>query len=210
MISIFCLMSLLAIAGLSLIYGHIPNFVFMNVGFTILIVPTAACGIALLIQTNVFEKEKSTQVFIMSLPITVKEFTLAKLLVNLPVFGALWIVTAGVAFYFTFGLGLLPLGAVPFITMIFLGIFAAYSCILSISLVSQSLSTTIWGIMFFEAGTSAYLWIVAFLDPIKNTIYGPNTVWNSTAITIVAIQVLVIVFVLVGTIFIQNKKRDFI
>lgn len=77
MISIFCIMSLLAIAGLSLIFGHIPNFVFTNVGFTILIIPVAACGIALLIQTNVFEKEKSTQVFIMSLPVTMKEFNRA-------------------------------------------------------------------------------------------------------------------------------------
>lgn len=203
-------MSLLAIGGLSLIYGHIPHFVFMNVGFTILIIPVAACGVVLLIQTNVLEKEKSTQVFIMSLPITVKEFTLAKLLVNLPIFGALWIGTVGVAFYFTFGLGLLPVGALPFITMIFVGIFAGYSCILCVSLISQSLGKTIFAIMFFEAGTSASLWIIAYIDPIRNHIYGPSLVWNSTALTIVGFQVLVIVSVIAATILIQNKKQDFI
>lgn len=210
MISFFCLMSVVAIAGLSLIYGHIPHFVLMNVGFTILIVPVAACGIALLIQTNVFEKEKSTNIFIMSLPVTVREFTLAKLLVNIPVFGALWLVTAGVGFYFTFSLGLLPMGAVPFITMIFLGIFVAYCCILSISMVVQSLSLTIMGIMFFEAGTSAYLWVIAFLEPISNHVYGPVIVWNSTAITIVVVQALVAVFAITATIFIQNRKHDLI
>lgn len=210
MIFVFCLMSVLAIAGLSLAFGRIPNFVLMNIGFTILIIPVAACGIALLIQTNVFEKEKSTQVFIMSLPITVKEFTLAKLLVNLPVFGALWMVTAGVGFYFAFGLGLLPWGAVPFITMIFIGIFAAYCCILSISLLVQSLGATIFAIMFFEAGTSAALWVIAFLDPISKHVYGPTIVWNSTALTIVAVQALIAVLAIAGTIFIQNKKHDFV
>lgn len=64
--------------------------------------------------------------------------------------------------------------------------------------------------MFFEAGTSAYLWIIAFLVPIKRNIYSPNIVWNSTAVTIVGLQVLVIVSVMVGAVFFQNKKWDFI
>lgn len=210
MILIFCTVSILAIAGLSLIYGHIPDFVFMNIGFTILIIPTAACGMALLIQSNVHEKVKSTQIFIMSLPVTVKEFTLAKLLFNLPVFGAMWIVTTSVGFYFAFGLDLLPLGAVPFITMIFLGAFAAYCGILSVSLVGQSIGKTIFAIMFFEAGTSAYLWVIAYLEPISAHVYGPNIVWNSTALTIVGLQVLAIVSMVAGTILIQNQKSDFI
>jgi hypothetical protein len=55
--------------------------------------------------------------------VTVRDFTLAKLLVNVPVFGALWLTTAA-AFSYAFGLGLLPLGAVPMMTMILLGVFA--------------------------------------------------------------------------------------
>jgi len=95
----------------------------VNIAFTWLLGPAATCGIVLLMKTIVFEKEKSTQLFIMSLPVTVKEFTLAKLGVNVPVFAAFWLMVSGVAFYFAFGMGLFPYGTVPFITILFLGVF---------------------------------------------------------------------------------------
>jgi hypothetical protein len=210
MILIFCLVSLSSIAILGLLHGLIPDWVLLNVAFTLLLAPAATCGIVLLMKTNVFEKEKSTQSFIMSLPVTVKEFTLAKLLVNLPVFGAIWLLVAGVAFYLSLGLGLFPLGTVPFLTMVLLGVFVAYTGILSVSLLFQSLGITILSILFFQMGTSAYLWIVIFLDPIATNVYGPDIVWNATAIAILAAQIGMAVAMISATLLIQNKKRDFI
>lgn len=209
-ILIFCLISLSSIAILSILFGRMPNWVLVNIAFMLLLAPAATCGIVLLMKTIVFEKEKSTQLFILSLPVTAKEFTKAKLLINLPVFGAFWLVVSAVAFYFAFGLGVFPQGTVPFITMVFLGVFVAYTCILSVSLLFQSMAITVLSIMIFELGTSAYLWVIVFLDPIQNYVYGPNSVWNSTAITIVATQTLVAIVTIVLTLHIQNKKQDFI
>lgn len=206
----FCIVSVASIVMLGLLFGHIPPWVMINVAFLFLLAPAATCGIVLLMKTNVMEKEKSTQLFIMSLPITVKEFTLAKLLVNLPVFSVFWLVISAVAFYFSINLGLFPLGTVPFITMVLLGVFVAYTCILSVSLIFQSLAITVLAIMTFELGTSAYLWTIVFLDPIQNHIYGPVSVWNSTAITVVLTQMCVAIFMVWMTLHIQNKKRDFI
>ena len=209
MILICCVVILISIGVISILLGRISNLVLVNIAFTLLVTPAAACGIIMLLSTNVFEKVKSTQSFIMSLPVTVKEFTIAKLLVNLPVFSVIWLVISGVAFYFCFGLGLFPPGTLPFITMVFLGVFVAYTCILSTSLIFQSMGITILSIMTFELGTSAYLWIIVFYDPIEKYIYGPEIVWNSTAITIVTVQIFVAVSMLAATLFIQNKKRDF-
>jgi len=72
------------------------------------------------------------------------------------------------------------------------------------------LAITVLSITIFELGTAAYLWLIAYLDPIANHIYAPNMVWNSTAITIVAAQIFLAVFTLLMTLCIQNKKRDFI
>jgi len=210
MILIFGLVNFIAIGILAMLYGRVPNWVFSNLGFSLLIIPGAACGMALLMQTNVFEKVKSTQPFIMSLPVTVKEFTLAKLLVNIPVFTAFWLVMISASFYFCFGLGLFPMGALPFMVMVFLGIFVAYTLILSVSILFQSLGITVIAIMLFEMGTPAYLWTVVYLNPISDYIYGSEAVWNSTALTIVTIQVLVVIFTVSATYFIQSRKRDFI
>jgi hypothetical protein len=210
LILIFYGVSFACIAAVGALYGRIPDRVLVNLGFTLLVTPVGTLGIVLLMQTNVFEKAKSTQPFIMSLPVTVREFTLAKLLVNVPVFGVLWLVTAGAALWFAFGLDLLPLGTLPMMTMVFLGVLVAYVCILGVSLLSQSLGITILAITFFEIGTSAYLWVIVFLDPIRSSLYGPVAVWNSTAIVILTTQAFAAVAATVATLVIQNGKRDFV
>jgi len=209
-IMIFCLVNLIAILIVSSLFGRLPGWAFINLGFTLLISPAFTCAIVVLMRTIVMEKEKSTQIFIMSLPVTVKEFTLAKLLINLPLFFALWLMITGVAFYFAFGLGIFPHGSIPFITMIFLGIFVAYISTLCAGLIYQSISVTILAMCGFELGTPAYLWIIAFWEPINSHVYGPHMVWNSTAITIVATQIFSAISMVLMTIYIQHKKQDFI
>jgi len=210
MIFIFCVVTLACIVIISMLFGRIPNVVFFNLGITLLIAPAGTCGIVLLMKTIVLEKQKSTQLFIMSLPVTVKEFTLSKLLLNLPVFTAFWLVITGVAFYFAFGLGLFPYGTVPFITMIFLGILVAYIGILSAALIYQSYGITVIASLCFEMGTPAYLWIIAYLEPINRHVYDPHMVWNPTAIIIVATQIFVACTMLLITWHLQTQKRDFI
>jgi hypothetical protein len=210
LILIFYGVSLTCIAAVPLLRGRVPIYALMNLGFTLLIAPVGTLGIVLLMQTNVFEKAKSTQPFIMSLPVTVREFTVAKLLVNVPVFGALWAVTTVSAFWFAFGLEMVPRGMFPMMTMIFLGVFVAYAGILAVSLLSQSLGTTILGILFFELGTSVYLWVVAYLDPIRSHVSGPVAVWNGTAIAVVVVQSLVGAGAIVATLVIQTRRRDFV
>ena len=75
---------------------------------------------------------------------------------------------------------------------------------------SQPPSSVNFAIVSFQVATSAYLWVIVFLDPIANYVYGPDIVWNTAAITIVTIQVLVTVSVVAATVLIQNGKRDFI
>lgn len=73
-------------------------------------------------------------------------------------------------------------------TMIFLGVFVAYIGILCVSLLSQSLGTTILALLFVELGTSIYLWVVVLLDSISSHVFGPVAVRNGPAIAIVTVQ----------------------
>ncbi|RYY03753.1 MAG: hypothetical protein EOO53_07620 [Gammaproteobacteria bacterium] len=209
-IFIFCLITLASVAAIYMIFGHVPEVVFLNLGFTLLIAPAITCAIVLLMKTIVMEKQKSTQLFIMSLPLSIREFTTAKLLLNLPVFTIFWLGITAVAFYFSFGLGLFPYGSVPFITMIFLGIFVAYVVILSIAILYQSYGVTVITMLCAELGTPAYLWVIAYSEPINSHVYESHMVWNSPAITIVATQILLIILVPLMAWHIQNKKRDFV
>lgn len=206
----FALVSVVFIAILSLLDGRMPLVVTANLGFIMLIGPAATCGIVTLMKTNVLEKERFTQPFIMSLPVTVREFTKAKLLVNLPVFAVFWSIITAVAFYFAFGHRMLPAGAIPFVSMVFMGGAVAYAMVLSVSLLTQSLGVTVLCIVIFEVCTSAYMWMIAYFGPIRDHIWGAVPVWNTEAITILAAQAAVAVAAIAGTMLIQNTKRDFI
>lgn len=210
MILIFAGVILASIAIVGALVGRVPDWLLVNFGFTFLMGPAVACGIVLVIMTVVMEKEKSTQPFILSLPATVREFTRAKLWVNVPVFTLFWLVASGAAIYFAFGHALLPMGALPLVTMIFLGVFIANIGILATGLLSQSMGWTKLSIPVLEMGTSAYLWTIAYLDPINRHISGPVAVWDATSIGIVAGQGAVAVIVLLMTISVQTTRRDFI
>lgn len=210
MIGVFCLVSLAGVVAISLLFGRLPEWALVNLAFLLLMSPAATCGMVLLMVTVVFEKEKSTQAFIMSLPVTPKQFTIAKLVINLGVFGVFWLVISGIAFYFAFGRGFFPAGTIPFVVMVLLGAFVAYAGILSVSLWRQSLGLTVLAIAVFEMGTSAYLWVIVYLDPIARFIHGPEMVWNSTAIGIVVIQALAAVAMLSAALIHQSRKRDFV
>jgi len=206
----FAVLSLVCIGILAFAHGRMPDWVLYNLGFVLLVSPAGTCGIVILMKTNVFEKEKSTQPFIMSLPVTVREFTAAKLLINLPVFMAFWTAVSAVGFYFAFGLGLFALSTLPFVVMVFLGGFVAYACILAVSLITQSLGITVLSIAIVEMVTSAYLWTIAYLDPVTHHVYGPTVVWSPEAIAIIAAQAGVAVLAIAATLLIQNTRRDFI
>lgn len=210
MILAFWLVSFVGVVITGLLFERLPAWALINMGFLLLMSPAATCGLVLLMTTVVFEKEKSTQAFIMSLPVTPKHYTIAKLVINLSVFGTFWLAICGVSYYFAFGRGLLPAGTIPFVVMVFLGAFVAYTGILSVSMWRQSLGITVLSIALFEMGTSGYLWAIVFLDPVANFMRGPEAVWNSTAVGIVTAQVLVAISMIAATLFFQGRKRDVI
>lgn len=66
---------------------------------------------------------------------------------------------------------------------------------------------TILAILFFETGTSAYLWAIVLLEPVGSHVFGPAAVWNGTAVAVLA-QALVAVGVISGTLVMQTRRRD--
>ncbi len=118
--------------------------------------------------------------------------------------------TTAAIFSYTFGLGLLPPGSIPMVTMVCLGVFVAYTGILSVSLLSQSLGVTILAILFFEVGTSAYLWAMVLTEPIGSHVFGPVAVWNGLAVGVVVVQALAAVATVAATLAVQTRRRDFI
>ena len=186
-------------------------------GFILFITGMAGAGIHAVMETVVEERCKHTLAFIMSLPITVREYTSAKLIANLALFGPVWLTLSAAGCFLAFagegsaapGEGL-PDGTLPFATIVLVGILLAYAVILMVSLVTESIGFSVAAIVGANIGTQIYLSGVTDLYGIRSVIRGPTPVWNGTVLTILAVQTLAIVTLIALTYVLQARKKDFI
>ena len=171
----------------------------------------AGAGVHTVMQTVVGERSEHTLAFVMSLPITVREYTSAKLLANLAIFGPIWLTLSAVSCWLSFASGDgLPGGTLPFALIVLVGIFFAYTVVLTASLVSESVGISVAAVVVGNVGKQIYLFGLAGLHGIQSGVDGPAPAWNSTELTILAIQILGIAGLFAITYVLQARKKDFI
>jgi hypothetical protein len=180
------------------------------VGFILFVAAMAGAGIHAMFQTVVEERIRLNLPFVMSLPVTVKEYTVAKLIANLLIFVSVWITLSAASFAVFIGDDGMPDGTMPFMSIILVAILMAYTLMLSTAIISASQGYTIVATVVGNIGLQAYLWLVADLYPIRSFIGGTTAVWNTTVVTILFAQLFAVVALLVLTVLVQFRKKDFI
>ncbi len=198
------------VAVISLILFSIDSKGTFYVGLVLLISALATSGALLVIITVVNERKKRTLPFVMSLPISFVDYTKAKLISNISAFFLTWfIVTAGtlVIIYYSDHLqnGLLPISSI-----ILVELFIGFILVLATALVSESEAWTIGVMSVANIGISLFIFWIGSLQGIEEYISGPQAIWNSTAITILAIEFASILLVVLITFYLQSRKTDFL
>ncbi len=182
----------------------------LNLSIILFISGMAGVGIHTIMRTVVEERREKTLPFIMSLPITISDYTSAKLISNLLIFGVVWGTLSLATYVMIFTSDVLPVGNIPFLTIVFATIFLANIIVLTISLVTETIGGCIAAIIGANIGAQLFLWAVVDLDGIRSTINGPEAVWSETALVVLAVQLLIIIL-LVGFAYVfQTRKKDFI
>lgn len=203
------LWSFAAVVGI-LIAFFIPGLVAANIGFSLLASSIIGMGIHMVTHTVLFDQIKGTHIFIMSLPLTFKQYTVSKLLVNILVFYVLWALLSAACLYVTFSRGIFPIGSLPMMSMVLLSILPAYSLILLVCILTQSIGYTVFTAVSCSFATPAYLWAVVYMDSVGAYVWGNYAVWNTTVYSIIIAQVLIAIIVPVITVMAQFRKKDFI
>lgn len=180
------------------------------IGFILFICALAGAGVHALMETIINEKKEQNLPFIMSLPVTVREYTVAKIAFNLGVFLSVWVTLSAASYYVFIGDDGLPTGMVPLVTIILLAVLLAYVIMLAVALVWPTMTPAMSAVMVGNIGTQAYVWWIASLYPIRSLMGGNVAVWNTTAVSILAVQLALVVLLLVATVLLQYRKKDFV
>jgi hypothetical protein len=175
--------------------------------FILFITALGAAGVHTIIQTVVIERTEMNLPFIMSLPITGREYTLSKVIANLAIFLSIWVSLSAASFVIFIG-DALPRGTVPFFCIVLLSILFAYTMMLTTSLVTRGMGWTVASTVVANIGTQIFLWMIADLHGIRSVIGGPEPVWNSTALGVIGGELLIIVACLVSATLFQFGRKD--
>lgn len=179
-------------------------------GSLLLITVLISLGIHLPMATVIDERKNQNLAFVMSLPITAREYTLAKVLANLLIVLVPWLALLIGAVAVIGARPGLPDGLIPFAVLVLLEIFASSCLILAVALVSESLGFTVAAIVFGNLTLQAFLYLVSHLPSVEAAIRGESAAFIPAELYLLLGLLAATGAILAFTFYLQSRKKDFI
>lgn len=166
-------------------------------------------GAQLAVVTAINERKEQTLAFVMSLPVSWREYTAAKILANLIIFLIPWVpITAG-----ALGVLLLPgavHGLIPYTAIMAVEMLVTTCLIIAAGIITESQAWTTVAICCSSLGLNILGYVFAHLRGISHVMWGTQIHWTPTAWTVLVAELLMVPLLLGLTFFIQSRKADFL
>ena len=166
-------------------------------------------GAQLATVTTINERKEQTLAFIISLPVSWREYTAAKLLANLIIFLIPWFtVSAGALLVL-----LLPgatHGLIPFTAIMAVEMLVTTCLIIAAGVITESQAWVTVAILCSSLGINILGYVFAHLRGISTYMFGMQVRWTATAWTVLIAEVLMVPLLLGMTFYIQSRKADFL
>lgn len=180
-----------------------------TIGVILLVTVIIAFGAMLATSTLIEERKQQTLSFVMSLPISYREYTASKILGNLLIYLVPWL---------TLVLGSIALlllspkaqGLIPFAAIMSVEMMVSTCMVVAVALISESQGWTIGAIMVGNLALNGVGYWVAHIPSIAKGMGGASIQWTPAASALVMGEFATIVLLLGFTFFFQSRKRDFL
>ncbi len=180
-------------------------------GTILLITVMIAAGIMLPLTTIVQERSEQTLPFVMTMPITPREYTMSKVIGNVAVFCVPWLVlSAGALTVLATGgpkmRALLPLGSAV------LGeLLTSFVLLLAVAIVSESQLWTVSTMVASNLFLQVFMYYVARIPGIAHGLSAASGAeWTPAAFMVLAVEGVTMAALLGLAFVLQRRKRDFL
>ena len=179
------------------------------IGLILLIMVIISIGAQMAVATIVTERKEQTLPFVMSLPISYREYTACKIWGNLIIFMVPWLtMVVGSS-------GLLLLspssrGLLPYAVIMSTEILLSTCLILAVALITESQGWTVAAIMVGNLAVNGIGYLVAHITGIAKGMWGATIQWSGAASALLLGEFATIALLLGVTSFVQSKKNDFL
>lgn len=202
----FAMYVLAAIAALTLL--SVPQWWTFYLGSLLLIIILVAVACFAISTSLLAERKEQTLAFVMSLPVSPLDLTVAKLAGNLLTFGVPFVLilasTVGVIIYTP-----LPDGLLVLALLLFGHILVAYSISLAVAMQVQSEGWNTFVMIASMVMINPFLMLIGQIESIEGVTRGDDIVISSIALAIMATQVLISITAIAFTAWWHGRKAAF-
>jgi hypothetical protein len=181
-----------------------------NIGCILIITLLIALGMHVVMATVVGERIEHTLPFVMSLPISIAQYTLAKIVANATMFVGGWlIITLGVCGVVLFRDGV-PHGLIMLSSIMLGYLLASYFVLLAVALITESMGVTIGTVITSNILLNVLMYAIGTVPSIRDTYSSTNIVWTSVGLCVLAGEAAVVAIALAATFIFQARKTNFL
>ena len=200
----------LAAGGIALAVLQVRCEMAFFLGSTWFFVSMIVLGCMLPIANVINERKKQNLAFLMSLPVSVLQYAMAKMVSTIGMFLVSWaaFVVAGATFILS--RPDIPNGIIPVMLILAALTLIGFCVVAGAALVSESEGCSIAATIVCNSLYGVASYFIIFNPAIHGDLKSPVPVWSPIVLTILAWEIAAIALILGITFYLQSRKRDFI
>lgn len=181
-----------------------------NVGSIAWITAVIAGGALLAIYGVANERKEHALQFILSLPVSIPQYVLAKTFGLLLCFALPWLVATLSAVVLVLASPAIPDGMLPFVVALCGFLLANFAVVLCAALHARSEGAMTAVIILTNMSVSIFMFVVGALPGIRNHMGADAPVWNGTVFSVLLVEAVVLVLAIVLPQLTVARRRDFL
>jgi ABC-2 type transport system permease protein len=179
-------------------------------GTVLLITVMIMASVSVALATIAGERKDQTLAFVMSLPVSSREYTASKMLGGAMLLIVPWTALTIGTLSVIVASPSLPNGLLPHTAIMMGELLASAFVLLAVALVTESQGWTIAVMIVGNLFINWFLYYLARNPAISTSMRGPTPVWNETVIALLLTEFAVIVAALGLAFYFQDRKTDFL
>ena len=180
------------------------------VGFILLLGAVIAPGTHMVVSTIMYERKPAVLPFILSLPVSYMDYTKAKFLTNAIAFMVPWVLLISASVLTILLAPQIPDGLLPAACIILVELMMGFFILLAVALVLESEAWSVATMVLVNSTISLVMYFVFGFDEISRYTETDQIVWNSTALTLLGVELLIVAVSIALLFYLQSRKRDFL
>lgn len=194
----------------SAILTCLPNETVSFVGFILIMTVAIASGIHLIGQLLLGESTEQTRLFVLSLPVSLLDYSIGKIAVVLTTYLIPWSVMLAFCTIGTFVLPWAKQGAMVVLLVIFLFLLCSFLIQLVTAVVTEAVGWTICVMVAGNVLLNVFMMKLYAVPEVAAARQSETVVWPTVIVQLLVAECLVIVATLAAAIVWQTRKRDLV